>query len=48
MRLTSESLLAYQGIEGMHGLTHVRVYEQPGEIPVVVAGHLEDNPGTFL
>jgi hypothetical protein len=30
-----ESLLSYQGLPGMDGLTRVRVYEEPGQIPVV-------------
>lgn len=32
----------------MDGLAHVRVYEGPGQIPVVIAGQLDDNPGTHL
>lgn len=48
MRLTSEALLSYQGFHGMDGLMHVRVYEEPGQIPVVIAGQLDDNPGTHL
>ena len=48
MRLTSELLLAYQGFHGMDGIAHVRVYEEPGQIPVVVAGQLDDKPGTHL
>ena len=38
MHLTFESLLSYEGFHGMSGLAHVRVYEEPGQIPVVIAG----------
>lgn len=48
MRLTHESLLAYQGLHGTRGLCHVRVYEEPGRLPVVIAGALEDAPGTSI
>jgi hypothetical protein len=47
MRLTSESLLAYEGLHGMNGLAHVRPSEEPGQIPVVTAGEFDDN-GTHL
>ncbi|MBV9048615.1 MAG: hypothetical protein JOY58_10125, partial [Solirubrobacterales bacterium] len=30
----------------MNGLARVRVYEEPGQIPLVIAGQLDDNrPG---
>lgn len=45
MRLASESL---QGVHGMDGIAHVRVYEAPGQVPVVIAGQLGDNPGTHV
>lgn len=48
MRLAFESLLVYQRLEGLDGLAHVRVYEAPGQFPVVIAGQLDDNPGTML
>jgi hypothetical protein len=48
MRLAVESLLSYQGLQGMDGLVHVRVYEAPGQLPVVIAGQLDDNPGSRL
>lgn len=32
----------------MEGLCHVRVYEEPGRLPVVIAGGLMDNPGTTI
>jgi hypothetical protein len=46
MELKHESLLPYQGFHGTQGICHVRVYEQPGRLPVVIAGALEDAPGT--
>ena len=48
MRLAGESLLSYRGLNGMDGLAHVRVYEAPGQLPVVIAGQLDDNPGSRL
>lgn len=48
MELTHDRLLTYQGLHGMDGLCHVRVYEQPGRLPVVIAGVLDDNPGTSV
>jgi hypothetical protein len=48
MKLTRELLLPYQGLHSIDGLCHVRVYEQPGELPVVIAGGLDDNPGTSI
>jgi hypothetical protein len=47
MDLTRELLLPYQGLD-LFGLCHIRVYEQPGALPVVIAGGLDDNPGTSL
>jgi hypothetical protein len=46
MDLTRELLLPYQGIDGLDGLCHIRIYEQPGQPPLVLSGALEDNPGT--
>jgi hypothetical protein len=46
MNLTRELLLPYQGLNSFDGLCHIRVYEQPGQLPVVIAGGLDDNPGT--
>lgn len=37
MKLTQETLFPYQGFHGIDGLCHVRVYEQPGRLPVVIA-----------
>ena len=48
MDLTRELLLPYQGLNGFDGLCHIRVYEQPGRLPVVIAGGLDDNPGTSI
>jgi len=48
MDLTCELLLPYQGLNGFDGLCHIRVYEQPGRLPVVIAGGLDDNPGTSI
>lgn len=48
MRLASESMLSYQGLHGMDGLMHGRVYGEAGHIPVVIAGQPDDNPGTLL
>jgi hypothetical protein len=48
MDLTRELLLTYQGLNGFDGLCHIRVYEQPGQLPVVIAGALDDNPGTSI
>jgi hypothetical protein len=48
MRLKHESLLPYQGLHGTRGLCHVRVYEQPGRLPAVIAGALEDGPATSI
>jgi hypothetical protein len=46
MELTRELLLPYEGLDAFDGLCHIRVYEQPGRLPVVIAGGLDDNPGT--
>jgi len=48
MDLTRELLLPYQGLDVFDGLCHIRVYEQPGALPVVIAGGLDDNPGTAI
>ena len=48
MRLTHELLLPHPGINRMDGLSHIRVYEQPGQLPVVITGALHDNPGTTI
>lgn len=48
MHLTRELLLPYQGLNDFDGLCHIRVYEQPGQLPVVIAGELDDNPGTSI
>ena len=46
MELTRELLLAYPGLHGLDGLCHLRVYEQPGQLPAAIAGALDDNPGS--
>ena len=48
MNKTRELLLRYQGKNGFDGVCHVRLYEQPEELPTVIAGGLEDNPGTSI
>jgi hypothetical protein len=48
MQLRHESLLPYQGLHGTRSLCHIRVYEQPGRLPVVIAGALDDAPGTTI
>jgi hypothetical protein len=48
VKLTRELLLPYQGLNGFDGLCHVRVYEDPGRLPVAIAGGLTDNPGTSI
>jgi hypothetical protein len=48
MQLTQEALLPYQGFHGTYGVCHVRVYEEPGQLPVVIAGALDDGPGTSI
>ena len=48
MPLTRELLLSYPGFHGLGGLAHVRVYGQPGRLPAVIAGQLDDNPGTSI
>jgi hypothetical protein len=48
MELTRELLLPYQGPDGFDGLCHIRAYEQPGRLPVVIAGGLDDNPGSSI
>ncbi len=48
VKLTHELLLPYQGLNGFDGLCHVRVYQHPGQLPVVIAGGLTDNPGTSI
>jgi hypothetical protein len=48
MQLTHQSLLPYQGFHGTRGLCHIRVYEQPGRLPVVIVGALDDGPGTSI
>jgi hypothetical protein len=48
MDLTRELLLSYQGLNDFDGLCHIRVYEQPGQQPIVIAGALDDNPGTSI
>ena len=48
MRLTHESLIAYRGFHDINGLCHVRVFEAPGGLPVVIAGALDDRTGTSI
>ena len=43
---TREQLLPFEGIHEIDGLCHVRTYEWPGRMPVVIVGELDDNPGT--
>lgn len=46
MDLTRELLLPYQGLHGYDGLAHIRIYEQPEQLPLALAGALDDNPGS--
>jgi hypothetical protein len=46
--LTRELLLPYHGLDAFDGLCHIRTYEQTGRLPVVIAGELDDNPGTSI
>ena len=46
MQLTRELLLAYPGPHRLDGICHLRVYEEPAHVPVVIAGALDDNPGS--
>lgn len=48
MKLTKEALLPYHGFHGTYGVCHVRVYEKPGRLPIVIAGALDDGPGTSI
>ncbi len=48
MQLTHEALLPYEGFHGTYGVCHVRVYEEPGRLPIVIAGALDDGPGTGI
>jgi hypothetical protein len=48
MKLTHDRLLTYPGRFGIDGLCHIRVYQQDGRLPVVIAGGLDDNPGTSV
>jgi hypothetical protein len=48
IRLAHESLICHQGFHGIDGLCHVRVFEQDGRLPVVIAGELDDNPGSSV
>jgi hypothetical protein len=48
IELTRELLMPYQGFDECEGLCHVRVYEALGRLPVVIAGGLDDNPGTAI
>lgn len=48
MDLTRELLLPYQGLHGLDGLAHIRIYEQSGQLPLVLAGALDDNPGSSI
>jgi len=48
MQLTREGLLPYQGFHGTYGVCHVRVYDEPGRLPIVIAGALDDGPGTSI
>ncbi|WP_249019468.1 hypothetical protein [Conexibacter sp. S30A1] len=48
MQLEWELLLTFPGIGGMQGICHARAYEAPGYRPVVIAGELTDNPGTYI
>jgi hypothetical protein len=48
VQLTQDSLVTYQGLNGMDGMCHVRVYAQAGRMPVVIVGQLEDNPGSIV
>ena len=38
MQLTRELLLAYPGLHRLDGLCHLRIYEDPDQLPVVIAG----------
>ncbi len=48
MQLTHELLLPYEGFRGANGVCHVRVYEEAGRPPIVIAGVLDDGPGTSV
>ena len=48
MNLEHEALLAFPGVNGTQGICHIRSFEAPGHRPVVIAGELTDNPGTFI
>lgn len=45
---TRDELLPFEGLHEIDGLCHVRTYERPGCLPVVIAGELDDNPGTKI
>jgi hypothetical protein len=48
MQLTHERLLANRGFYGFDGLCHLRIHQRAGELPVVIAAELDDNPGTSV
>jgi hypothetical protein len=48
MKLTHESIIRHRGLNGIDGLCHIRVFKQDGRLPVVIAGELNDNPGSSV
>ena len=48
MNLTHDFVHEYQGYHNLPSRCRIRVYEQPGQVPVVIATELPDNPGTSV
>jgi hypothetical protein len=48
MKVLHDTLLSFVGLNGVHSLCHVRVYERGRRRPVVIVGQLDDNPGTAV
>lgn len=48
MRLTRDLTHSYHGYLGCPSRCWLRIYEEPGRTPVVIASELEDNPGTSV
>jgi len=48
METSYETVLTYRGRCDVKSICHIRIYEQSGRTPVVIAGELADNTGTFV
>jgi hypothetical protein len=48
MTLTHDEIHAYAGYQNAPSHCHIRIFQQDGRTPVIIASELPDNPGTSI